>query len=168
MLNVSALSTPNPFHHVVFFQRFLHRSRRQRWSPPVDAEPTSSTSLLAKLLRRPWLIAGFVADLERLETSQPEHERVRNVLLTIGDEKFPEIETLCGAEALEKLTSPRHVRIAPGLRDETEDDIAAMSVAEELAKLTARRGARRLYGRAASQYRRPSADRPAARRRRCA
>jgi DNA primase len=98
--------------------------------------------ILATLVRRPWLIAGFIADLERLETSQPEHERVRNVLLTIGEDKFPEIETLCGAEALEKLTSPRHVRIAPGLRDETDDDIAAMSVAEELAKLTARRGAR--------------------------
>ena len=46
------------------------------------------------------------------------------------------------ADALEKLFQPRHVRISPGVQSGAEKDVAAMSVAEELAKLAARRGAR--------------------------
>ena len=99
--------------------------------------------ILATLVRRPSLIPDFIADLERLETSQPEHEVVRQVLISIETQETAEIEQLCGAEALEKLNAPRHVRISPGMRSETPDDMAAMSVAEELAKLSARRGARR-------------------------
>ena len=99
--------------------------------------------ILATLVERPALIAQFVSDLERLETSQPEHEAVRLVLLSTDSENPSEIRQLCGAAALEKIHAPRHVRIAPGLRAGTPDDMAVMSVAEELAKLTARRGARR-------------------------
>lgn len=99
--------------------------------------------ILATLVRRPSLIAAFIADLERLETSQPEHEAVRRVLIGTESADRGEIERLCGPDALEKLHAPRHVRIAPGLRDDVEDAMAALSVAEEMAKLTARRGARR-------------------------
>jgi DNA primase len=99
--------------------------------------------ILATLVRRPALVHDFIADLERLETSQPEHETVRLALLASDGLKPEEIERNCGPAALEKLMSPRHVRISPGLRDEVADDMAAMCVAEELAKLTARRGARR-------------------------
>jgi DNA primase len=99
--------------------------------------------ILATLVRRPALIADFVADLERLETSQPEHETVRLALLSADTHQSTEIERLCGADALEKLFSTRHVRISPGLREDVLDDMAQMAVAEELAKLSARRGARR-------------------------
>ncbi len=99
--------------------------------------------ILATLVRRPSLVAQFISDLERLETSQPEHEAVRLTLIGAEGADRAEIEGLCGANALEKLLAPRHVRIAPGLRDDIADDLAALSVAEELAKLTARRGARR-------------------------
>ena len=99
--------------------------------------------ILATLVRRPALLPDFIADLERLETSKPEHEKVRLALLASHEGDSDEIARKCGPEALEKLMSPRHVRISPGLRDEVADDMAAMCVAEELAKLTARRGARR-------------------------
>ena len=136
------------------------RPRGPRFQPP--ARPTIETKasalaaagapfeeqlreavILATLVRRPALIADFVADLERLETSQPEHESVRQVLLAADRLDREQIERLCGADALEKLMAPRHVQISPGLRDETPDDMAAMCVAEEMAKLSARRGARR-------------------------
>ena len=136
------------------------RPRGMRYAPPAQATVETKASalaaagapfeeqlreavILATLVRRPALIAAFVADLERLETSQQEHEAVRRVLLAAETADRAEIERLCGREALEKLHAPRHVRIAPGLREDTPDDVAAMSVAEELAKLSARRGARR-------------------------
>ena len=136
------------------------RARGPRFAPP--ARPMTETKasalaaagapfeeqlreavILATLVRRPSLIVNFVADLERLETSQPEHETVRQVLLAADSTDPAEIESLCGANALEKLMAPRHVQISPGMREEISDDMAAMSVAEEMAKLTARRGARR-------------------------
>ncbi|MEQ9057115.1 MAG: DNA primase [Roseovarius confluentis] len=136
------------------------RARGPRFAPP--ARPMTETKasalaaagapfeeqlreavILATLVRRPSLIGNFVADLERLETSQPEHETVRQVLLAADSTDPAEIESLCGAIALEKLMAPRHVQISPGMREEISDDMAAMSVAEEMAKLTARRGARR-------------------------
>ena len=60
-----------------------------------------------------------------------------------GGAESVEIESICGADALEKVRAPAHVRIAPGLRDTASEDVARMSVAEELAKLAARRGAER-------------------------
>ncbi|NNL35251.1 MAG: DNA primase [Silicimonas sp.] len=99
--------------------------------------------ILATLVQRPALVTDFVADLERLETSQPEHEAVRNALIAAEDAGKDELERLCGAHALEKIFAPRHVRISPGLRPDVPDDTAQMVVAEEFAKLTARRGARR-------------------------
>ncbi|NND19955.1 MAG: DNA primase, partial [Silicimonas sp.] len=99
--------------------------------------------ILATLVQRPALVTDFVADLERLETSQPEHEAVRTALIAAEDAGKDELERLCGAHALEKIFAPRHVRISPGLRPDVPDDTAQMVVAEEFAKLTARRGARR-------------------------
>jgi DNA primase len=98
--------------------------------------------ILATLVTHPELIDRFEADLERLETTQPAHEAVRRALIGTDRRTRAEIEAVCGADALEKLFHPRHVRISPGLRDGATRDVAEMSVAEELAKLTARRGAR--------------------------
>ncbi|WP_428687934.1 DNA primase [Roseibium sp.] len=106
-------------------------------------ETLKEAVILATLVRHPDLVPDFLADLERLDTSQSEHETVRRALIQADGGTREEIEQLCGAEALEKLFQPRHVRISPGIREGASKDIAAMSVAEELAKLSARRGARR-------------------------
>ena len=105
-------------------------------------EQLKEAAILAILVTHPALVADFVADLERLETSQPEHDAVRRALLETGGKDREHIERICGAHALEKLFSPRHVRISPGVQTDCPADMAAMSVAEELAKLSARRGAR--------------------------
>ena len=106
-------------------------------------EQLKEAVILAALVTRPALVTEFAADLERLECALPEHEAVRTALLATEGAPRDNIETICGAPALEKLFQPRHVRISPAMRDDVTDDVAAMSVAEELAKLTARRGARR-------------------------
>ena len=99
--------------------------------------------ILATLVTHPSLTHDFLADLERLDTSTPEHEAVRRALIEADGAGREQVETLCGAIALEKLFHPRHVRISPALRPGTDVEMARMSVAEELAKLAARRGARR-------------------------
>ncbi len=105
-------------------------------------EQLKEAVILATLVMHPELIDDFESDLERLETTRPEHETVRRALIGAERRDREEIEATCGADALEKLFAPRHVRICPGVQPGVHKDMAAMSVAEELAKLAARRGAR--------------------------
>ncbi len=105
-------------------------------------EQLKEAVILATLVTHPNLIEDFEADLERLETTQAAHETVRRALIGAQTRSRDEIERVCGADALEKLFQPRHVRISPGVRNVEDAEMAAMSVAEELAKLAARRGAR--------------------------
>ncbi len=132
------------------------RSKSVSTAPTVEAKASALAAqgsavedrlreavILATLAARPELIAEFVADLERLETGDPDHAAVRDALLRVGIDHSDRIESICGATALEKVRSPAHVRIAPGLRHDASQDVARMSVAEEFAKLTARRGADR-------------------------
>jgi DNA primase len=99
--------------------------------------------ILLTLVNHPDLVDRFLPELERLHTTQPEHDLVRVALLQTGGAERAELEALCGATALEKLAQPRHVQIAPGVQPGATRDVAEMSVAEELAKLAARRGAAR-------------------------
>ncbi len=105
-------------------------------------EQLKEAVILATLVTHPPLVPDFIADLERLDTSQPEHESVRRALIETEGANREQIEEKCGRAALEKLFAPRHVRISPGIRQDCPPETAAMSVAEELAKLSARRGAR--------------------------
>ncbi|MEM6387228.1 MAG: DNA primase [Pseudomonadota bacterium] len=98
--------------------------------------------ILATLVTHPYLIEEFEAELERLECTQSAHEEIRQALLGAPTQDRGEIEAKCGSEALEKLFQPRHVRISPGVRADAPREVAVLSVAEELAKLSARRGAR--------------------------
>jgi DNA primase len=47
---------------------------------------------------------------------------------------------LLGHDPLEKLTAQRHVAITPAIRNHGDTEMARMTVAEELAKLSAMRG----------------------------
>jgi len=99
--------------------------------------------ILATLVNNPELVPKFIADLERLECFQREHDAVRLVLLESEGAAREKIEEIVGSAVVEKLFQPRHVRIAPGLQPDASLEIAEMSLAEEFAKLIARRGARR-------------------------
>ncbi|MEL6311867.1 MAG: DNA primase, partial [Pseudomonadota bacterium] len=97
--------------------------------------------ILATLVTHPSLIERFESALETLDLTLPEHAAVRDALLS---EEAPEaIRDAAGPAALEKLFSPRHVQISPSVRNDWDAELAAQCVAEELAKLAARRGAAR-------------------------
>lgn len=133
------------------------------WKPQgPTVQPTTKTSLLATatdevtdiirecvvlatLMRTPSLIEKFESQLERYEFSTPEMNAIRDVLVRLSPESDGEeaIFQSVGADALENLLGPRHVQLAPGIREPRKTELAELCVAEELAKLAARRGARR-------------------------
>lgn len=100
--------------------------------------------ILASALATPEVIAEFEAALEAMICADPNHARLRDLILrhatdapgTIG----ATIAEHLGGDALENLTSLRHVAISPCIRKPGDVEIARMTLAEELAKLEARRG----------------------------
>tara|TARA_R110002049_G_scaffold140930_8_gene302386 strand:+ start:4567 stop:6561 length:1995 start_codon:yes stop_codon:yes gene_type:complete len=100
--------------------------------------------ILAVLSNCPSLIEAFEAGLEAMECSNPDHARLRDVMLRHGH-AGPEvirdqISSALGPDALEILMAQRHVAITPCIRNPDDIDMARMTVAEELAKLESLRG----------------------------
>ncbi|MGB7262562.1 MAG: DNA primase [Albidovulum sp.] len=103
--------------------------------------------ILAICLVHPACIARFESQLETIEMRDDGHDRLRHLLLHHGHDPGLDRETLMAqvqtgaAPDLEKLMGLAHVQIAPPVRSETDPEMAAMCLAEELAKLHAKRGA---------------------------
>lgn len=106
--------------------------------------------ILATCISHPALVAEFEADLEMLDLSTPEHMALRAALLRHapaaaagdGPSLRDTLATDAGA-ALEKLYALSHVSNAPPVRNTADREFARLCLASELAKLAARRGARR-------------------------
>lgn len=98
--------------------------------------------ILATLIKNPTTFAQFEGELERMDCVDADHSAMRDVLLRHGDQTDlrQAIEAQLGAGPLEKLFGQNHVAIAPAVRRAGDVDVAAMCLAEEFAKLTARRG----------------------------
>ena len=97
--------------------------------------------ILASLVTHPGLVPRFVAELEQLDTTRPEHDAVRKALLAVEDSGREAVEANCGSQALEKLFRSRHVRIAPAMQPGADEEFAAMAVTKEFENLVAKRGA---------------------------
>jgi DNA primase len=100
--------------------------------------------VLATLILHPRLIARFESALERMDLTGEDHDTLRQMILAGAD--MPDLPARIAASApaaLEALLSRPHVAIAPPVRNRQDDDLAALCLAEELAKLEARRGARK-------------------------
>ena len=140
------------------FRPWTPRAKGQRVE--VDPQPLSSTRasslvrgddatdeelreavILAILITHPTLIRRFESDLERLDMTSEAHRTLRTTLLTTPQENLR--ANLQGLAALEDLMARPHVLIAPPVRNQKDTDLALMCLAEEFAKLDARRGARR-------------------------
>ena len=101
--------------------------------------------LLATLVTHPALIPQFESTLETLHLPLADHDRLRQGLLRhahADPEKFAENITADAGAILESLFARSHVRSAPPVRNREDQELARMCVAEGLAKLDARRGAR--------------------------
>ncbi len=140
------------------FRPWTPRTKGQKVE--VDAQPLSSTRasslvrgddatdeelreavILAILITHPSLIRRFESDLERLDLSNEDHRTLRATLLTSRPNELR--ANLQGLSALEDVMARPHVLIAPPVRNQKDTDLALMCLAEEFAKLDARRGARR-------------------------
>ena len=107
-------------------------------------EYLSEAVILAIVITHPGLIRQFEAALENIRLQAPEHAELRSAILRHGDLADPEafrhkIAAEAGA-SLEKLFSLRHVQIAPPVSNRDDVEFAMMCLAEDLARLDARRG----------------------------
>ncbi len=110
---------------------------------PVD-ELLREAIILATLILHPGLIHRFESALERLDLTGEDHDTLRQMILAGAD--MPDLHhriAQSAPTALDALLSRPHVAIAPPIRNRDDSDLAALCLAEELAKLEARRGARR-------------------------
>jgi len=110
---------------------------------PVD-EVLREAVILAILILHPGLISRFSSALERLDLTGDDHETLRRLILTGAD--APDLQARLRQSvptALDALLSRPHVAIAPPVRNTEDSAMAALCLAEEMAKLEARRGARR-------------------------
>ena len=143
------------------FQPGPYRPGQRRFAPPGGALASTRSSLLAQasgpveetlreavilatLILHPALIHRFESALERLDLTAPDHEDLRRLILTHADD--PDLQARIrdrAPAALDALLSRPHVAIAPPVRHAGDDALATLCLAEELAKLDARRGARR-------------------------
>jgi DNA primase len=100
--------------------------------------------ILAALVTCPQLIEEFEPELDAMTCADPDHALLRDQLLrhagVAPDTLRDEILHAIGADALETLLSARHVALTPCIRQPGNTDLARMTVAEELAKLSAREG----------------------------
>ena len=132
---------------------------RGKWQPPsVPHQSTKSSMLaiggtgedhlreaviLATLIANPLVVNGFWGAVERMICSTSDHGHLRDVILRHGDagaDLRAAVEAEIGPEPLAKLFTQAHVAIAPAVRKPDNGEVAKMCLAEELAKLSARRG----------------------------
>ncbi|MCZ4260390.1 DNA primase [Limimaricola sp. G21655-S1] len=98
--------------------------------------------ILATLIATPQVLHEFEPALERMDCRDPDHAALVHCILACHHETDLRgaLEARLGAEALETLFAQRHVAISPAVRKPGDPELARMCLAEELAKLDARRG----------------------------
>ncbi len=135
---------------------------RGRWQPPQTPRPTTKSSVLAShsgavedylreavilatCVATPAIVEEFESALESLEMTTPDFNDLRAAVLAgAGEPSLREkISARLGPECLENLFAQRHVAISASVRNPGDLEIARTCLAEELAKLQARRGVAR-------------------------
>ncbi|MCZ4367512.1 DNA primase [Sulfitobacter dubius] len=100
--------------------------------------------ILVALVDCPQLIETFETGLEGMGCADPDHARLRDLLLRFGhtgeDVLREEISYSLGWETLENMKGQRQVAITPCIRNPGNVEMTRLTVAEELAKLDAARG----------------------------
>ncbi len=100
--------------------------------------------ILATLIVHPDLVHVFESDLERMDMAEPGNDAIRAILLSHLDAATVEARLQRAAPgALDALMSRPHVQSAPPVHNRTDRKLAQMCVAEDFARLAARRAARR-------------------------
>lgn len=100
--------------------------------------------ILATVVTCPAVLPEFEDRLADMPCNDPDMAMIRDAILSMADVPAEEIrgrlEERLGYEPLETLLTARHVAITPCVRNPGNQELAQMTVADELAKLTAQRG----------------------------
>ncbi len=98
--------------------------------------------ILATLVSNPLILDDFHGALEAMACRAPDTAQLRDTLLGLVAcaDLRDRVEAQIGGAVLEKLFAQPHVAITPAVRRPDNGELARMCLAEELAKLTARRG----------------------------
>ncbi|RFP88829.1 DNA primase [Rhodobacteraceae bacterium 63075] len=119
---------------------FLAAAGEQAW------ESMRIAVILAVLLRHPQFCDEFSYALERLDCPDAGLSALRHVILRLdaadAQSAREEVVRHLGEEAVDNVLGRPHLRIVPALKEEADDDLVRMTLAEELAKLEAHRGLR--------------------------
>lgn len=107
------------------------------------AEDLREAVILATLIVHPALVSRFAGAVERLDLHGPDHERLRHLILSADPDRMEAALAEAAPQALETLMARPHVQIAPPVRNRQDAELAGLCLAEELAKLEARRAMRR-------------------------
>ncbi|MBM1221163.1 DNA primase [Ponticoccus sp. SC2-23] len=138
----------------------LRRGGRGDWRRDPPPHPTAGTRasalavggaaedrlregvILAVLLRNPGLIDEFEAEIERMDCHDPDHATLRSAILrrSGAGELEAAVEDELGAEMVARLFAQPHIAVVPAVRRTGDASNARLCLAEELAKLSARRG----------------------------
>jgi DNA primase len=99
-------------------------------------------AILAVLICNPEVLSEFEGELEQMECTGPGHGALQRALLVHAG--APDLRAAVMAEigeaALEMLLSERHVALIPAVRRPGDSVVARACLAEQLARLAARRG----------------------------
>lgn len=107
-----------------------------------DQEHLREAVILATLIAAPIVAPEFETALEQIESRDPSHRDLQAAVLRhLGaDDLRSAIKAELGEAPLEKLFAQNHVAISPAIRRGGDSEIARLCLAEEFAKLTARKG----------------------------
>ena len=106
---------------------------------PQVEERLREAMILAICAAHPGLVSEFETELDRAEIRDPDHARLRDAMLVqaaTGAEPDPQVRA-----TLDRLLALSHVAVAPPVRKGSDAGLARACLAEELARLAARRGA---------------------------
>ncbi len=100
------------------------------------------SAILATIFATPAILAEFDGALEQMDTSNPDHLLLRDALLrhVDADDITAAITAEIGEGPLENLMRQKHLTVIPSIRRAGDVDLARACLAEEFAKLAARRG----------------------------
>jgi DNA primase len=119
-------------------------AKASRLAQGAAEDTLREAAILATVIRNPMILHEFEAELDRLECADATHLALRDAIMTAQDpdDLAAAIVAKLGDAPLARLLADPHVAIVPAVARPGDAELARQCLAEELARLKARRGHR--------------------------